>query len=86
MSVKGNWAIAVHGGAGAISRETILLPYEQALESSVNAAYEALANGISSAAATPWQQSNIPFPSMAVAAALAAVETLEDSPLFNAGT
>eukprot|EP00177_Eucheuma_denticulatum_P000096 GFKZ01000166.1.p1 GENE.GFKZ01000166.1~~GFKZ01000166.1.p1 ORF type:complete len:345 (+),score=30.04 GFKZ01000166.1:24-1037(+) len=85
MSAKGNWAIAIHGGAGGLPRDTVLLPYEQTLEASVNAAHDVLVSGAAGAAAAPWRASRVPLPPTAVAAALAAVEVMEESPLFNAG-
>lgn len=85
MSSKGNWAIAIHGGAGSISRSIVPLPYEQALETALDAAYDVLENGPQSRFAAPWTRANIAFPPIAVAAALAAVESMESEPLFNAG-
>lgn len=85
MPVPGNWAIAVHGGAGAISRETAVLPYEQALKAAVDAAHAVLEAGRNTNAALPWDNDDVPFPPAAVAAALAAVESMEACLLFNAG-
>lgn len=85
MPPSGHWAIAVHGGAGDISKETVVLPYECALKSAVDAAYEVLDAGRGSKMAIPWEASKAQFPPISVAAALAAVESMEACPLFNAG-
>lgn len=85
MSAPGHWAIAVHGGAGTISRETTPLPYEQALKTAVDAAHAVLEAGRNTDTAVPWDTADAAFPPTAVAAALAAVESLEACPLFNAG-
>lgn len=68
-----------------ISRNTARLPYERALKSAVDAAYGVLSNGRGSDMAIPWDTCNVQFPPTAVAAALAAVESMETCPLFNAG-
>ncbi|WP_206485704.1 isoaspartyl peptidase/L-asparaginase [Thalassotalea sp. G2M2-11] len=66
------FAIAIHGGAGAISQSKMTPEkrkrYESKLSEAVNAGYQLLAQGKSS------QQ-----------AVIAAIQVLEQSPLFNAG-
>ncbi|MEW6982851.1 isoaspartyl peptidase/L-asparaginase family protein [Colwelliaceae bacterium 6471] len=66
------FAIAIHGGAGTISKASMSeekrAAYESKLEQAVKAGYQLLASGESS------QQ-----------AVIAAIQVLEDSPLFNAG-
>lgn len=85
MSPSGQWAIAVHGGAGGISKNTMALPYEKALKSAVDAAYTVLDAARGSDMATVWESSNVIFPPISVAAALVAVESMEACTLFNAG-
>ena len=67
-----NIAIAIHGGAGTILRETMTpdlqLQYEQGLQDALNAGYAMLTAG-----------------GTAIDAVEAAVASLEDFPLFNAG-
>ena len=82
MAPKGRWAIAIHGGAGVISRSTDPVPYEVALTSSMNAAMDVLERGRHGA---EWELHAVPEPPAALAAALAAVEIMEDCELFNAG-
>ena len=66
------FAIAIHGGAGTLSRKdmssTQEAEYRAGLEEALNAGYAVLARGGSS-----------------LDAAVAAVRVLEDNPLFNAG-
>jgi beta-aspartyl-peptidase (threonine type) len=65
------FAIAVHGGAGVLSRDTEVAqrqPYLDGLGEALDAGYAVLASGKSS-----------------LDAAIAAVRVLEDNPLFNAG-
>ena len=65
-------AIAIHGGAGTISRATVTVEQEQAIRESlleaVTAAYQVLKNGGDS-----------------MDAVISAIKILEDSPHFNAG-
>lgn len=77
------WAIAIHGGAGGISHGTVTAPYEQALYNSLQAASDVLQAGH---APGSWSDVGIRPPPLALAAALAAVETMEKCPLFNAGS
>lgn len=85
MSNTGHWAIAIHGGAGTITRQTSPHPYEQALKVAVDEAYAVIEAGGNTDNAIPWDDAEATFPSTAVAAALAAVESLESCVLFNAG-
>lgn len=85
MSNTGHWAIAIHGGAGTISRATAPQPYEQALKTALDEAYAVLEAGGNTDNALPWDDVEAAFPPTAVAAALAAVESLETCPIFNAG-
>jgi len=66
------FAIAIHGGAGAISQSKMTtekrLAYESKLAEAVNIGYQLLAQGESSQKAV-----------------VAAIQVLEESPLFNAG-
>ncbi len=65
------WAIVIHGGAGAVTRERIGEKeplYREALASCLAAGQEVLARG-----------------GTAIDAVVAAVKALEDHPLFNAG-
>lgn len=82
MAPKGKWAIAIHGGAGTISKDTDPLPYEKALTYSMGCAARVLECGRHDA---PWNGSGLPSPPVALGAALAAVEAMEDCELFNAG-
>lgn len=67
--MKSNYALAVHGGAGTIARDTgNEAPYHTALEQALRAGGAVLAGGGS-----------------ALDAVEAAVVALEDDPLFNAG-
>ncbi|MCH8959639.1 MAG: isoaspartyl peptidase/L-asparaginase, partial [Proteobacteria bacterium] len=65
-------AIAIHGGAGTISRATVTVEQEQAIRESlleaVNAAYQVLKNDGDS-----------------MDAVISAIKILENSPHFNAG-
>lgn len=79
---QGRWAIALHGGAGVISRDTDRVPYEQALEAALSCSEAVLERGRHGA---EWALHALPEPPLALAAALAAVESMEDCPLFNAG-
>lgn len=67
-----NFAIAIHGGAGTISPDTMTpekySAYTEGLQTALDKAYEVLANGGSSLDAVEL-----------------AVKSLEDCPLFNAG-
>jgi beta-aspartyl-peptidase (threonine type) len=67
-----NYAIAIHGGAGTITRKSMSaekeLQYREALNEALYEGYELLAVGASSLDAVE-----------------AAVKFLEDCPLFNAG-
>lgn len=83
MPPVSKWAIAIQGGAGVISRETVSKPYEQALNSSLQAAQLVLDAGRVPHA---WDVADLPHPPLALAAALAAVESMEECPLFNAGS
>ncbi|WP_286232491.1 isoaspartyl peptidase/L-asparaginase family protein [Thalassotalea sediminis] len=69
---KVNFAIAIHGGAGAISQKkmtpAIREKYENKLAEAVNKGYALLEKGASSEQAI-----------------IAAIKVMEDSPLFNAG-
>lgn len=83
MPPVSKWAIAIHGGAGVISRDTVSKPYEDALNSSLQAAQLVLEAGKASDA---WDAAGLTRPPLALAAALAAVESMEACPLFNAGS
>lgn len=67
-----NWSIAIHGGAGTMSREAITeekrAEYEAALQAALLAGSEVLANGGS-----------------AMDAVKTAILIMEDDPKFNAG-
>jgi beta-aspartyl-peptidase (threonine type) len=71
-STEGKIALAIHGGAGTIRRESMTAAqeaaYRQKMEESLNAGYAVLEAGGS-----------------ALDAVIAAVKVMEDSPLFNAG-
>lgn len=82
MAPANQWAVAIHGGAGTISRDTAAAPYEAALTAAMNQAVKVLEIGHHNA---PWSASGLPEPPLALAAALAAVELMEDCELFNAG-
>lgn len=81
MAPTGSWAIAIHGGAGVISRDTDSVPYEAVLKRSVEAGVSVLEGGLPAW----WGQHDLSKPGTALAAAVAAVEVMEDSDLFNAG-
>jgi beta-aspartyl-peptidase (threonine type) len=70
--VEAPFAIAIHGGAGTITRENMSAEreaqFEQALEEATNAGYAVLERGGSSMDAT-----------------VAAIQVMEANPLFNAG-
>ncbi len=65
-----------------ISRNTDPLPYEAGLTASMNAAIGVLERKRHGA---EWELHSVPEPPLALAAALAAVESMEDCELFNAG-
>ncbi|MEL6258025.1 MAG: isoaspartyl peptidase/L-asparaginase [Pseudomonadota bacterium] len=71
-TVKTEWRLAIHGGAGVITRDNLTedqeTAFHAALETALKAGAEVLANGGS-----------------AVDAVQAAVLPMEDDPLFNAG-
>lgn len=66
------WALAIHGGAGVISRESLTPDQEAAYRAGLSRAAEAGAKILSAGGA-------------ALDAVEAAVRVLEDDPLFNAG-
>ncbi len=82
MAPSGKWAIAIHGGAGVISRSTDPVPYETLLAKALDHGVAVLEN---ERLPDVWALHNIPQPPLAMAAALAAVEAMENSYLFNAG-
>lgn len=82
MATNGRWGIAIHGGAGVISRSTDPVPYEEALSRSMNAATSVLERGRHG---VEWKLHGVPEPPLVLAAALAAVDSIEDCELFNAG-
>ncbi|CAN8062202.1 unnamed protein product [Agarophyton chilense] len=82
MPPVSKWAIAVHGGAGVISRDTVAKPYAEALDNALQAGQIVLETGTASA---PWDAIGLKPPPLALAAALAAVESMEACPLYNAG-
>lgn len=67
-----NWTLAIHGGAGTISRTELTAEKEAAYRAGLRAALEA--GGAILAAGGPAEE-----------AVIAAVASLEDCPLFNAG-
>lgn len=69
---RSGWQLAIHGGAGGISRESLSVEREARMRAALA---EALAAGSAVLAGA----------GDAVAAVVAAVIVLEDSPLFNAG-
>ncbi|KAI0567449.1 Asparaginase [Gracilaria domingensis] len=83
MPPVSKWAIALHGGAGVISRDTVARPYEDALNKALQAGQIVLEAGFSSES---WDAVGLRPPPLALAAALVAVECMEDCPLFNAGS
>lgn len=76
------WALAIHGGAGVISRSTHPTPYIVALNDALSRGQAVLRGDCN---ALPWARDGIPQPPLALAAAQAAVEAMEDCELFNAG-
>lgn len=82
MAPTGKWAIALHGGAGTISKNTVSAPYESALAASMARGVEVLETGIDN---IEWPTFTDPPLSLALRAALAAVESMENCELFNAG-
>lgn len=82
MKAGAQWAIAIHGGAGAISKDRPTPPYVHALHKALDAGYNVLNTGVVSA---DWDDALIAAPPLALGAALAAVESMEACPLFNAG-
>lgn len=83
MAPSGKWAIAIHGGAGALNHQIDTTPYHEALEKAVDAAYRILDDGYNQCAM--WAQDGVPTPSTALLAALQAVQVMEANTLFNAG-
>lgn len=82
MAPSGKWAIALHGGAGTISKSTLSGPYVSALAASMASGVRVLESGGDN---IEWPKSASPPLSLALKAALAAVESMENSELFNAG-
>jgi beta-aspartyl-peptidase (threonine type) len=72
QAAAGKWAIVLHGGAGVIERGSMTAEREKAYRAGLNAAVEAAAKVLDS-------------DGRAVDAVEAALEVLEDDPLFNAG-
>lgn len=83
MPPVSRWAIAVHAGAGAPSPDAPPKPYEHELNIALQAAEHVLHTQTVS---IDWHQAHVKPPPLALAAALAAVECLETTPLFNAGS
>ena len=81
---SGKWVVAVHGGAGDISRSTDVHPFIQGLNEAVNAGVSVLQNGHVSDLQS-WNADGVPPPPLALAACLEAAEVLEKNELFNAG-
>ena len=77
-----HWGIAIHGGAGNISRSISTPLYHQALNEALQRGYNVLESGH---APECWNHCDAAAPPLALASALAAVEALESCPLFNAG-
>lgn len=74
------WAIAIHGGAGPISRTFDSTNHEESLKRVLNRAIEVLTTRKEDEAKT-----RVPNTSRALTAAIEAVVCMEDDPLFNAG-
>lgn len=75
------WAIAVHGGAGTISRTEPPEEHLKGLKSAILTGTKIL----TTSAPLQSQHTHLSDKPKAVVAAVAAVQALEDNPLFNAG-
>lgn len=82
MNPVKQWAIAIHAGAGTISRNIDSKPREDGLKAALDAGQNAL---FENSYCSFWSGSGLKTPSLPFLSALAAVEFLEACPLFNAG-